>query len=56
MGHRRRSFTERRRARLTMKWDRLDKLESKNTITEPISLLRLSTGSQVLSPGRGGSV
>jgi hypothetical protein len=40
--HHRRSFTEMRRARLAMKWDRLDKLEIKNTITEPISVLGLS--------------
>jgi hypothetical protein len=33
------------RSRLAMKWDRLDKLESKSTITEPISLLGLATGS-----------
>ena len=45
MSRRRKSFTEKRRARLAMKWDRLDKLESKNTITEPISLLGLATGS-----------
>jgi hypothetical protein len=38
MSHRRRlSFTEKRRARLAMKWDRLEKLEQKNSITEPIS-------------------
>ena len=36
------SFTEKRRARLAMKWDRLEKLETKNTITEPISVLGLS--------------
>ncbi len=40
---RRQSFTEKRRARLAMKWDRLEKLESKHTITEPISVLALST-------------
>jgi hypothetical protein len=45
MSRRRRSFTEKRRARLAMQWDRLDKLESKNTITEPVSLLGLATGS-----------
>jgi hypothetical protein len=45
MSRHRKSFTEKRRARLAMKWDRLDKLESKNTITEPISLLGLATGS-----------
>jgi hypothetical protein len=45
MSRRRKSFTEKRRARLAMKWDRLDRLETKSTITEPISLLGLATGS-----------
>jgi hypothetical protein len=36
------SFTERRRARLARKIDRLDRLETKNTITEPISVTGLS--------------
>ena len=39
MSRRRLSFTEKRRARLAMKWDRLEKLESRHTITEPISVL-----------------
>ena len=39
---RRLSFTEKRRARLGLKVDRLDQLETRNTITEPISLLGLS--------------
>ena len=37
MGFRRLSFTERRRRRLAKKVDRLDRLETRNTITEPIS-------------------
>jgi hypothetical protein len=40
---RRPSYTEKRRARLAMKWDRLQQLEPKNTITEPISVFALST-------------
>ena len=32
------SFTERRRRRLAKKVDRLDRLETRNTITEPISI------------------
>ena len=41
---RRLSFTERRRARqpLAMKFGRLDRLETRNTITEPISVTALS--------------
>jgi YD repeat-containing protein len=39
---RRKSFTERRRARLAFKSPRLDKLETRNTITEPISVTGLS--------------
>jgi hypothetical protein len=39
---RRKSFTERRRARLAMKGDRLDCLETRNTITEPVSVTGLS--------------
>ena len=42
MSRRKLSFTERRRARLAMKWDRLERLESKQTITEPISVAGLS--------------
>ena len=38
MSRRKQSFTEKRRARLAMKWDRLEKLETKSTITEPISV------------------
>ena len=45
MSRRRKSFTEKRRARLAMRWDRLDRLESRQTITEPVSLLGLATGS-----------
>ena len=45
MSRRRKSFAEKRRARQAMKRDRLDKLESRNTITEPVSLLGLATGS-----------
>ena len=41
MSRRKQSFTEKRRARLAMKWDRLEKLETKSTITEPISGLRI---------------
>ena len=36
------SFTERRRRQLAMKWDRLDRLETRNTITEPISVTGLA--------------
>ncbi len=36
------SFTERRRRRLAKKVDRLDRLETKNTITEPISISGLA--------------
>ena len=36
------SFTERRRRMLAMKWDRLDRLETRNTITEPISVTGLA--------------
>ena len=36
------SFTERRRRRLAMKVDRLDRLETRNTITEPISVMGLA--------------
>ncbi len=39
---RRKSFTERRRARLAFKSERLDRLEIRNTITEPISVTGLS--------------
>jgi len=45
MSSRRLSCTEKRRARrnrLAMKVDRLDRLETRNTITEPISILGLS--------------
>jgi len=35
-------FTERRRASLARKFDRIEKLEIRNTITEPISVLGLS--------------
>ncbi len=38
----RKSFTERRRARLRMQVDRLDRLETRNTITEPVSVTGLS--------------
>ncbi len=38
----RKSFTERRRARLAFKSERLDRLEIRNTITEPISVTGLS--------------
>ena len=59
--HHRRSFTEMRRARLAMKWDRLEKLERKNTITEPISVLGLSVsalhglGQLGIMPADGGN-
>ena len=36
------SYTERRRARLALKFGRLDQLETRNTITEPISVTALS--------------
>jgi hypothetical protein len=36
------SFTERRRRKLARKVDHLDRLESRNTITEPISFTGLS--------------
>ncbi len=39
------SFTERRRASLAKKVDQLDRLETRNTITEPISVLALSVSS-----------
>ena len=39
---RRLSFTERRRARQAMKFGRLDRLETRNTMTEPISVTALS--------------
>ena len=42
MNFRRLSFTERRRRMLAMKWDRLDRLETRNTITEPISVSGLA--------------
>ena len=42
MGIRRLSFTERRRRRLAKKVDRLDRLETRNTITEPISVTGLA--------------
>jgi hypothetical protein len=38
---RRASYTERRRARLALKVDVLDRLESRSTITEPISVAGL---------------
>ena len=41
MGFRRLSFTERRRRRLAKKVDRIDRLETRNTITEPISITGL---------------
>jgi hypothetical protein len=41
---RRRSYTDKRRARLAKKVDRLDRLETRNTITEPISVFGLSVG------------
>ena len=44
MGRFRLSFTERRRARLAKQVNRLDRLETRNTITEPISLTALSLG------------
>jgi len=37
------SFTERRRRQLAMKWDRLDRLETRNAITEPISVTGLAS-------------
>jgi hypothetical protein len=45
MSRRRQSFTEKRRARLAMRWDRLDRCEPRSLITEPVSLLGLATGS-----------
>jgi hypothetical protein len=42
MSRRKLSFTEKRRARLAMKFGRLDRLETRNTITEPISVSGLS--------------
>ena len=44
MSRRRLSFTERRRARLALKFGRLDRLETRNTMTEPISATAISTG------------
>jgi len=38
------SFTEQRRARLRKAVDRVEKLEARNTITEPISVTALSLG------------
>jgi len=38
------TYTERRRARMARKFDRLDLLENRTTITEPISLTALSLG------------
>jgi len=37
-----RALSEKRRARLARKFDRLDRLETRNTITEPISVMGLS--------------
>ncbi len=42
MSSRRLSFTEKRRAKLARSVAQLDKLETRNTITEPISVLGLS--------------
>ncbi len=42
---RRLSFTERRRARLALKFARMDRLETRNTITEPISVTGLALSS-----------
>jgi hypothetical protein len=39
---RRKSFTEHRRARSALKVDRLDRLQTRNTITEPVSVTGLS--------------
>jgi hypothetical protein len=44
MSSRRLSFTERRRNRLALKFGRLDRLETRNTMTEPISITALSLG------------
>jgi hypothetical protein len=49
MSRRRKSFTESRRARQAMKSERLERLESRNTITEPLSLLRAITLIDALS-------
>jgi hypothetical protein len=43
MSRRRLSFTERRRRALALKSARLDKLETRNTITEPISVFALTS-------------
>ena len=45
MGFHRLSFTERRRRRLAKKVDQLDRLESRTTITEPISFTGLAISS-----------
>ena len=45
MSRRRLSFTERRRARLARKSAQLDRLETRNTITEPISFTGLALSS-----------
>jgi hypothetical protein len=38
----RQSYTDKRRAQLRRKFELLDRLENRNTITEPISVLGLS--------------
>ena len=45
MSPRRLSFSEKRRARLALKFGRLDRLENRNTMTEPISITGLALGS-----------
>ena len=44
MGKHRLGFTERRRASMAMKFDRLDQMEPRSLITDPISLAGLSMG------------
>ena len=44
MGKHRLSFTERRRASMAMKFNRLDQMEPRSLITDPISLAGLSMG------------
>ncbi len=59
MSRRRRSFTERRRSRLALKVDRLDPLEPRSLITDPINLFAASlgiplVGNVIASSGGGG--
>ena len=38
------SYTDRRRARLALKFDRIESMESRSLITDPINLFALSMG------------